>query len=238
MQDNNQSKQLFNDEYLCQKGLNIHAVLDLKNVPASVLEIVENSVVNSHKFNQLILIGHLGQSLWRSVNLDGMDSANPIDEFTVRSIQECFKKYYSANDYEIIYPGDTVIGLQQMGMQAGWHYASPFKVGINEKWGSWFAYRAVVLADTNFSLTNKLNSKSPCLNCKTQECVSACPSHALDKGELDFKCCIEYRKQENSLCKNTCFSRVSCPVGIEYQYTDEQVRYHYGVSMETIESFY
>ncbi len=238
MQDNNQLKQVLNKEYLNEKGLNIQAVININNIPAKLLSTINNSVTNTDQFKQLIILGHLGKLLWEKVNASTSGSDNPIDDYASLIVNNLFSQYYPDNHFEIAYPGSEVIGLQQLGQLAGWHNASPFKVGINDQWGSWFAYRAVVLADTNFISTDVLESISPCISCKEQLCISACPSNALVTGELDNQCCIDYRKQAVSDCKNTCLARVSCPVGSEYRYTDEQIHYHYGLSMRTIEEFY
>ena len=238
MSINNQSKQVFKPEYLNNCGLNIQSVFNIKDLPVHSLDALDQYNSNTHKFKQLILIGHLGQNLWQSLHKKTAYTEHPIDDHTVKSIDQYFNTYYAENCYEVIYPGDVVIGLQQLGIEAGWHNASPFKVGINEQWGSWFAYRAVILTDTNFETTDKINRKSPCPSCTSKICISSCPASALDNSEFNFDACIEYRKGSSSRCKNTCLARVSCPVGHEYKYSDEQINYHYCVSMKTIEALY
>jgi len=238
MQENIQSKQPFNNQYLDEQGLNIQAILNIDELPANIQESIRLAAINFPRFNQLILIGHLGRDMWQHINLNSMETDDPIDEYSVNTIQTYFREFHSENHYQILYPGKVTIGLQQLGAIAGWHNSSPFKVGINEKWGSWFAYRAVVLADTDFELTKNQNLNSPCNSCTNRECISSCPAQALDSGELNFNSCIEYRKQENSVCRNSCLARVSCPVGIKYKYTDDQVKYHYSISMKTIEKYY
>ena len=238
MQKNNLSKQTFNREFLTNCGLNIQMVVNIEDLPIAILDSIKQPDLYTHKFSQLVLIGHLGRTLWQNINTNGVGTEHPIDEYTVESIEQYFSNFYADNHYEIIYPGEAVIGLQQLGVEAGWHNTSPFKVGINDKWGSWFAYRAVVLADTNFEVTERSKLKSPCPDCASKICMSSCPAGALDSGELNFNACIEYRKQNMSACKQTCLARISCPVGDEYKYSDEQVKYHYTVSMKTIEKYY
>ena len=232
------NKQDFKSSFLSSRGLNIHAVIALSDIPENIIEKLQKADIKITKYSQLILIGHQGRNLWQNVGYCGIDSNDPIDEYTVKTVQEWFNKYYSTADYDVIYPGDYVVGLQQLGQLAGWHYDSPFRVGINDVWGSWFAYRAVVLADTNFEITDALEVDSPCISCNEKYCVAACPAHALENSELNFQCCIDYRKQAGSLCRSSCLARVSCPIGAENRYTDEQIQYHYGVSMKTIEEFY
>lgn len=236
MNDNNQSKQIFNDHYFDEKGLNIHAIFNISDLPDSLLNGLD---VSTDDFTQLIVIGHLGAKLWSCVKQSQFDlEDNPIDSFSKQAVRDFFNSYCLNNKYEILYPGDEVIGLQQLGVLAGWHHTSPFRVGINEKWGSWFAYRAVVLCNTYFPTTSIVESTSPCINCKDQLCITSCPASALDTGELNFNCCIDYRKQEKSDCKDVCLARVNCPIGSKYRYTDEQINYHYGISMKTIDEFY
>jgi len=238
MPKNSQPKQAFNRQYLDERGLNIQAILNINELPANIQETIRQPGINYPSFTQLILIGHLGRDMWQHVNSNAMASDNPIDEYSVTAVQTYFKKFHSDKHYHILYPANVAIGLQQLGTIAGWHNPSPFKVGINTEWGSWFAYRAVVLADTNFVPTDKLDATSPCNACKTRECISSCPAQALNSGELNFNACIEYRKQEQSVCRSSCLARISCPVGSVYKYTDEQVRYHYSISMKMIEKYF
>ena len=237
MKNNNQRKQTFTDEYLTKKGLNIHAIFNLDVMPKKILNsILEATDIQNH--SQLIVLGHLGRSLWGNVKNYDAGSKDPVDDFSQILVQEFFKQKYPSAKYEIIYPGASVIGLQEIGELAGWHYASPFRVGINNKWGSWFAYRAVVLADTDFALTQPLVAHSPCGSCLKKPCIKNCPAGALLSGKLNLDACISFRKQTDSICRNSCRARVSCPVGEEYRYSEEQIQYHYGVSMKTIEEFY
>lgn len=233
-----QSKDEYNNEYLSQKGLNIHAIINLKEIPEKILKDIANSGINTHNYNQLIVIGHLGKGLWESVCSEIPESDNPIDGFVIQSVKEYFNKDHNSKRYEIIYPGEAVFDLQQLGEIAGWHYRSPFMLGINQIWGSWFAYRAIILSNTNFTETPALKTSSPCGGCVDKYCIAACPALALENLELNLQRCINYRKQDDSRCKTTCLARVSCPVGGEFRYCREQINYHYSVSMKAIDMFY
>lgn len=237
MKHNNQFKQQFTGDYLTKRGLNIHAIFDLDSIPTRLYESIQNEVdIKNNK--QLIVLGHLGQSLWNSLKKTDINSKNPVDDFTQDVVHDFFRKNHPHSEYQIVYPGDAIIGLQAIGELAGWHYASPFKVGINNKWGSWFAYRAVIIADTTFSITQPLVAHSPCSSCSEKQCIKNCPAGALDTEELNLDECIKFRKQKDSICRFSCRARVSCPVGSAFRYSDEQIQYHYAVSMKAIESFY
>ena len=244
----------FNSKQLSLVGLNLQAVINIKDLPQELkLQLSKHTDHLSH-FTQLILIGHGGKILWESVKAWQMLShktdmvrENPIDCFSAEQTENHFKQYLSSNDFELVFPfskclpNSAPIGLQTLGQLVGWHHTSPFRVGINHEWGSWFAYRAVVLAksdyrETSILKTDALNTDSPCSSCDIKPCVSSCPPNALENGELSLQLCMDYRKLDNSLCKDRCIARMSCPVAPKEQYDLEQIQYHYSLSMKMIES--
>ena len=239
-------KETFNSEQLSLVGLNLQAVINIKDLPQSILEQLSHHSINLHNYTQLVLIGHVGKRLWQQVKLwhSSIKSENPIDDFSDEAIQNYFEKHFSNDDFELVFPysnqsqksNSTPIGLQALGEVVGWHHSSPFRVGINEQWGSWFAYRAVVLVRSDFKTSETLKSVSPCHSCDTKPCESSCPPNALDNDEFNLKHCIDYRKLDDSLCKDRCIARMSCPVATEQQYELEQIQYHYSHTMNMIKS--
>jgi len=227
--------QPFDHAFLNAAGLNRQAVFNLDDLPEEVAASVRPSRASGDAFHQLILIAHAGRKLWESVKASGIDSENPIDDFTQQTVRRWFAERQPQNRYEILYPGQRTIGLQRLGELAGWHHPAPFMVGIDKEWGSWFAYRAVVVADTGFAPTERIQSESPCASCHHKMCIASCPASALQEGKLDLQKCIDYRKQPESRCKTTCLARVSCPVGSSHRYCDEQMRHSYSISLRAIQ---
>lgn len=227
--------QTFDNTLLDSAGLNRQAVFDIDDLPADIADTIRPPG-STHR--QLILIGHAGRRLWEAVKASGIDSADPIDDFTVRTVRHWMAQCQPRNTYDILYPGLHAIGLQRLGQLAGWHHAAPFMVGIDAEWGSWFAYRAVVLADTRFEPTRPVKTAHPCDTCDHRVCVSSCPAGALDGGKFDLGKCVAYRKQDGSRCKATCVARVSCPLGSAHRYSEEQIRHSYSISMRVIEQYY
>jgi epoxyqueuosine reductase len=230
--------QHFDNALLNSAGLNRQAVFNIDDLPADIAASVQASCISDRPYRQLILIGHAGRQLWESLKASGVASADPIDDFTRQTVKWWFAGLQTQNTYEIVYPGTAAIGLQRLGQLAGWHHATPFMVGIDQEWGSWYAYRAVVLADTEFAPTRPMASEHPCHRCDHKICIASCPAAALDGGQLDLGKCIGYRKQAGSRCKDTCPARVSCPVGSSRRYDDEQIRHIYSNSMRFIERYY
>ncbi len=224
----------FIDSSLTENGLNLHHVFDLKDLPDTVLTPITELVGDDHEFKQLIVFGHGGKQMWQSVLQRDSKSEHPINDFSVEQVTDYFNTHHPDLNFEIIYPGSPSIGLQEVGKLAGWHQESPFRVGINETWGTWYAYRVAILADSQFSITPKVNSSNPCTSCESKPCVEACPPRALDNKEFRFERCMGYRKQENSLCADRCIARMVCPVAKEHKYTKQQIQYHYSLSLKTI----
>ncbi len=219
---------------LTAAGLNLQAVFNIADLPPAL----RGQLAETGDFRQLILLGHGGRALWDAVQRSGIVSADPIDDFTRLTVDRWFAAEMPARRYRVLYPGACPVGLQALGKLAGWHHDSPFMVGINATWGSWYAYRAVVLADTDFVPTPALTGSSPCLSCAAQPCVAACPGKALAGGEFALDKCITWRRQPASTCATACLARLACPVASEHRYCGEQIRHSYAISLRMIEQYY
>ena len=219
-------------------GLNLQAIFNIDDLPAEIALEIRQRFDPAHRYRQLILIGHGGKTLWDSVTATGVTSENPIDEFSVRMLAQWFDEQQTSHQYRIVFPGDEPIGLQTLGKLAGWHHPSPFMVGINKEWGSWYAYRAVALADTDLTPSVADQGKSPCETCLDKPCMTHCPASALSVSGFDLKKCVDYRKSTRSVCKASCVARISCPVGDHHRYCAEQIAHTYSISMRMIERYY
>lgn len=219
-------------------GLNRQAVFDIDALPADIVAALAASIPSGRAYRQLILIGHAGRTLWECVTASGIRSEDPIDDFTLQTVRRWMAQAHANNTYEILYPGTQAIGLQRLGQLAGWHHASPFMVGIDQEWGTWYAYRALVVADTRLEPTAPAPGAHPCAACAHKACIASCPAAAMDGEQFDLAKCIAYRKREGSGCKATCLARVSCPVGASHRYCDQQIHHTYSGSMRTIERYY
>lgn len=214
-------------------GLNLRAVFALDQLP----DALRNECDPARNYSQLILIGNGGRAMWQAILREGGRSADPIDDFSVRAVRRWLAAQASGRSYEIVYPGERLVGLQSLGECAGWHFASPFMVGINERWGTWFAYRVAVLANTDFEPTRPVPGESPCTACRPRPCVSACPGKAIEDSGFNLADCVRYRLRPDSACQTTCMARLACPVRAEHRYDDEQIRHAYAISLRFIEQY-
>lgn len=226
---------------LARSGLNLHAVFDLADLPPGLLATLGLDDKALARFRQLILIGHLGRDFWEALQRRGMHGAHPVDQFVTERVAAWMADALSDHEWHQVFPGPAPVGLQRLGALAGWHQASPFWVGVDAEWGSWFAYRAVLLADTALPVTPRREAGSPCASCVDQPCLGACPAGALASepgGSWRLQACLDWRKQPGSSCLDRCLARNACPVGERYRYTDGQIAYHYLHSMRAIRERY
>lgn len=222
---------------LNEAGLNLLAIFNLAELPESMGASLTAIAPDLACYRQLILVGHGGRRLWEALQAAGPEGEHPIDTFTERTVRRWLTEEAPGCRMEFLYPGDRPIGLQSLGKAAGWHHPSPFMVGVCDPWGSWYAYRAAVLADTDFPATAPESWQSPCLTCTTQPCISACPADALGEAAFRLERCATHRKAEASSCAATCLARVACPVGREHRYEADQLAHTYLRSLAALREY-
>ncbi len=240
MMDNEQFSQ--GRTFLARKGINLVAVFSLKDLPNSLLSCVKESEIEIKDYQRLVLLGHSGRQLWNALKDEGkclFASKAPIDRFSRQIVEQAVRSYWNDSSFELLYPGDNLVPLQQLGKMAGWHHDSPMGVGINEDHGLWFAYRALFLIDAALPLNRQSPGASPCENCLESNCITACPAAALSRSEsIDVGRCTQFRLEKSSPCRDRCLSRERCPVAPQRRYDREQIGYHYLQSLAVIQEYY
>lgn len=220
--------------FLNEAGLNRQHVFDLSALPADLAGRLEVQAGE----RQLILFGHGGRRLWQCVQASGIAGENPIDDYSVQTVARWFADCLPGHRYRLLFPGDQPIGLQALGELAGWHQPSPIMVGVDREWGSWYAYRAVVVADTDLQPSAPLVNRSACPACQAQPCIAACPAGALRDGRFDLETCSRFRLQPESPCSHGCLARQACPVGSQHRYDAAQIEHSYSRSLAVIRRYY
>ena len=214
-------------------GLNLLAIFDWESLPDGIRDSLLQQT-DGAPYRQVLLFGHGGTALWSHVRHQVDRDPDPIDDYAVGVAATFMDQQAPGADYRILYPADVCGSpLLALGELAGWHNPSPFLLGVNATWGSWFAYRALVVADSYLPTTPPMSEQSPCLGCPAP-CISACPAGAVNHTAFDMNACAKHRLQSDSSCAETCLSRTACPVAEEHRYSDEQLCYHYRRSRETI----
>ena len=218
---------------LNEAGLNLQHVFDLQQLPRSIYE----ALAPQAEERQLLLVGHGGRRLWSAVQAAQLDSEHPIDDYTRMTLHNWFRTHLPQHRYRIVYPGKGTVPLQALGQLAGWHHPSPFMVGVDAQWGSWFAYRAAILTDTQWVPTQVKPTTSACAVCRDRVCVRACPAQALEPV-FSMKACASYRLSDRSACQTRCVAREKCPLGKVHRYEDAQIQHSYGRSLAMLRQYF
>lgn len=215
-------------------GLNLRAVFHRDALPRALREALPEPALP-----QVILIGHGGRRLWTVVGerraAGELDSDHPIDLHTRQTVNAWAAEALAGKRYRLLFPLDggryPAIDFRALGRLAGWHFDSPFMVGVHPRWGSWFAYRALLIADSDLPLTAPERGSSPCTSCEAQPCRVACPAGAVAPEGFALGPCSEFRLRPGSPCALTCLSRLACPVGRAHRYDAAQMAHSYQNSL-------
>lgn len=226
-------------QFLKKNGLNLISVMNCVDLPARTLKFMQGSGIPIIDYRRLVLIGHGGRCMWQTLKAHGMDSANPIDRYSIFLTQQFISTYLDNAAVLWLYPTlQYVVPLQQLGEFAGWSFPSPLGSGISSEYGVWFAYRAAFLINAELPLTFSTSAPSPCNNCFKKPCVSACPVNAVQVESFALESCIDHRLSLDSPCADRCPARLACPIHPEHRYTLEQIRYHYRCSLAALHDWY
>ena len=129
--------------YLAENGLNLQAVFDCGQLPVDVLQSITSSGVPLDKFKSMVLLGHGGKRLWEVLQAAGAAASDPVDRFSLQLVDTFISEFLDPSEALMLYPLTTFdLPLQRLGELAGWHHPSPLGIGINARYGLWFAYRA------------------------------------------------------------------------------------------------
>jgi len=227
-------------EELYERGLNLQAVFQFQQIPDALKKRIIQCEPESADYQHLILLGNGGSQFWESMHRQRAmsdEDEDPVDNYFIRTIENTFD---ADPTYRIMYPGNHLLPLQELGKLVGWHHDSPLGLGIHPVFGLWFAYRGIIMTNTEFiPAVDDFDapSESPCASCDQKPCITACPAAAVTKSGLKIKLCTGYRLESDSRCQSRCVSRLVCPIGRDYRYLEEQMAYHYGHSLASIKKY-
>ncbi len=222
--------------FLESRGINLFHAFDTAEISDSITKAIPS--LNLDRFPTTVLIAHAGYVFWQSMRAAKIQGDHPVDQYSILLAQEYSEKYLDCKA-KFLYPSDYPISLIDIGRKTGWSFTSPMGISIHPTYGSWFAYRALFLIEKSLPATQPLIAEHPCESCTDKPCQSVCPSGAVGEiGSFGLDTCARFRIQDESTCAYRCLSRLSCPVGSEYRYDPDQLKYHYNRSRTTMQQYY
>jgi epoxyqueuosine reductase len=221
---------------LDDNGLNVFSSIPISTIDDDLRADLDSAMVDREtSYNTVVIIGHSGSKIWPRVEADLAVCDEPVDQFSIKTVNEAFSELAKNSTCEIIYPGSTQIPLQKLGKFCGWGESSWLGINIYKPFGTWYAFRAVLLSTLELPQVAMEQYKSPCLSCVDKPCLTACPVNAPgEPGEFDLNGCVNYRLSSNSDCANTCLARYACPEAKDFAYPQSMGNYFYGRSLQTL----
>jgi len=244
-------------ERLADAGFNLVAAFRVGELDSATQAVLPDFGTVPKADQSLVVVASGGNRLWAAMSKRNMlpeaGSVDPVDHYSISEVSSSLDVCSNPAQRALLYPmpdsgipagfaGPAPAGhvsLQKLGSLAGWHQSSPMGIGIHPEHGLWFAYRALVLLDLSVDSERTDHSgvleNDTCARCKTRDCVSSCPASAITYAALpDMQACADFRLSENSVCQTQCLARKSCPVGKAMRYHDDQIRYHYTISLDSL----
>lgn len=222
---------VFGDARLNAAGLNLQAVIAVADLPEALQAMFAAVVNEGSVIRTLVLFGNGGPAFWHAYSADAPAGPHPVDAYSRAQVTGFMARRFAGVAFRFLYPGGQSVPLQTLGQWAGWHHDSPMKVGINDSWGLWYAYRALIGLEQAWPSSPRVPSCSPCAGCVARPCIDACPAGALADAGLRLNTCIDFRLRPASVCADQCLARWACPVASEQRYDLVQVQCHYGHSL-------
>lgn len=224
--------------FLAQGGLNVLSVASTKNFPPGLMAMFKKERVLLERFSRLVVVAHGGRQLWAALRAKGMESDDPVDLYSSRLIEEFQHNCLNHAEVYRLYPSSRVFPIQQLARFARMTHQSLMGVDIHGKYGMWIGYRSLFLTDAPLPITRPDSSVVPCDACDEKQCISSCAGTAVRAAEpFNLQQCANYRLQADSACAYGCLSRNACPVGNEYRYVPEQMRYHFARSLRSLKRY-
>jgi len=191
----------------------------------------------------LLLIGNAGSAIWphfrRWLSRQPAGLEHPLDRWT-RAIVEPVAAEFGAR---AVFPFDRPWPpFQQWAMRAEGLRPSPLGILMHPEFGLWHAYRAALLFETEIPIQAPRKSIHACDDCIENPCLSACPVDAFSASGFAADACRGYlatvisssidstvkpnRERLPDCMGDGCAARNACPVGTDFRYRPEQMRFH------------
>jgi ferredoxin len=186
-------------------------------------------LANGQRAASVLLLGNAGNSIWPIFSLwrQSYEGPDPLDTWSKEIIRPLAEEYGGTSYFPSDPPWQP---FQQWAVRAERLKSSPLGILIHPEYGLWHGYRGAI------AFASPIGSKVPvrrhaCDLCESKPCLTACPVGAIDIDLTKFalRRCRDHLRtpagREGCMISG-CLARNACPVGNEYRYSSEQLRFH------------
>lgn len=177
----------------------------------------------------VVLLGNVGGSIWPHFSRwrQGYDGADPLDTWS-KSLILPLARALGAAAY---FPSDPPYQpFQQWAMRAEDLRPSPLGILLHRRYGLWHGYRGALGFPFEIDSEHAGDEAGPENAGGWEEaCAAACPAGAVTAAGFDALRCHRYLSSaagEATCMAGGCAVRNCCPVGAEYRYPEDQLRFH------------
>jgi hypothetical protein len=178
----------------------------------------------------VVLLGNVGGSLWPAFSRwragPGKGVASPLDTWSMELIRPLADSLGGQAYFPSERPWQP---FQQWAMRAEGLRASPLGVLIHPEYGLWHGYRGAIGFAERIGRASTLFTSHPCDDCADKPCLKTCPVGAVKRNSFEVATCrthIRSAAGQGGCMVAGCIARNACPVGAEYRYPPEQLRFH------------
>lgn len=200
-----------------------------------------NRVVRDHplpdfdRADTLVLLVGNTRALWPRF-LDALrkdpkrlEDDHPIDDYTMTrvsgALHDCPFRHEIRWAHDI---SEKRIAIQRLAHASGFAWLSPAHLNIHPVYGPWIALRAAIVLDAPGPAAPP-PLEDPCGDCDAG-CMPFFDRAVREAGEV-----VGTDRTQSERWRHWLSIRDACPVGREYRYSDEQIRYHYTKDRSVLE---
>jgi len=184
----------------------------------------------------VVLLGFTGARGWPAFAASDEASdqqPHPLDRWSRRIIGGMAEAWGAVAFYPFGGPlgGQPGVPFLRWAQRAEAVHPSPLGLFIHPTWGLWHSYRGALALPHLLDLSPREESPSPCAQCDTKPCLSACPVNAFSANAAALydvpRCKSHLATTSGTDClQHACAARRACPVGAAYCYETAQASFH------------
>lgn len=177
----------------------------------------------------VVLLGNIGGSIWPHFSAwwQAYDGPDPLDTWS----KSLIVPLADALGATACFPSDPPYRpFQQWAMRAEPLAPSPLGILLHSRYGLWHGYRGALAFP--FEIESPPAGGDIPLDGTDgwqDACAAACPAAAVTGQSFDVAACHRYLSSaagEKTCMAGGCAVRNCCPVGADYRYPQEQIRFH------------
>ncbi|MDW3214251.1 MAG: hypothetical protein R8G01_09660 [Ilumatobacteraceae bacterium] len=181
---------------------------------------------SGHPRRSVVMIGNVGGAMWGPFRAGETPGSHPLDRWTRATLQPIAEEFGAS----YVHPSDEPFQpFQRWAQRADDVWPSPIGLMIHPTYGLWHAYRGALLFDHEVVGLPPIGRRAnPCITCADRPCLTTCPVDAFTAEGYDSDACaVHVRSGDRPTCLDDgCAARRACPVGVEFRYGPDQMRFH------------